>query len=103
MSSGNIGGNMKNKGIITILAGIGVLCISFFFSSGYHPKLDIMGNIFRMEIVLRQGHMLDLSIPGEDYHIERVAIPLKYPLSLSVLLILSGTGIVLVSKNKGAS
>jgi len=37
----------------------------------------------------------------EKYIIKgRVAIPLKYPLSLSVLLILFGAGIVLLSKKR---
>lgn len=95
---------MRNKGIITILVGIGILFISIFFSSGSHPKLDLMGNISRMEIVLEKGEYVSGTGLFSIGHYEgRVAIPLKYPLSLSALLILIGTGIVSLSKNKGTS
>ncbi|MCK9419100.1 MAG: hypothetical protein M0R70_06960 [Nitrospirae bacterium] len=90
---------MKNKGVIIILVGLGILFISFFFSSGYHAGLNIIGNIFRMEIVFRDTYSIDAA----GNLISRIAIPLKYPLSFSGLLILSGTGIVLVAKNKGTN
>lgn len=93
---------MRNKGIITILVGIGVLLISILFSSGSRPNSDLLYKIPELEIVLEGGeYVLGTDLIG---HFEgRVAIPLKYPLSLSVLLILIGTGIVLLSKNKGTS
>ena len=140
---------MRNVGIIAILVGVGVIFISIAFSSKYHPALNLIGNIHRMEIILNeerktkirikkkvneailkkakekydrelsrepstfkevlkrykyQGAYLKEKHPGyeEKYIIkeERVAIPLKYPLSLSVLLILLGTGIVLLSKKR---
>lgn len=54
-----------------------------------------------MEIVLEEGKYVSGTDLYSFGHYEgRVAIPLKYPLSLSVLLILLGTGIVLLSKNK---
>jgi len=101
----------KNKGIISILVGIGLLFISIFFSSGSHPKLNLFGNISQMEIVLAEGnyvygkgHYVSAIDLLESGHYEgRVAIPLKYPLSLSVVLILLGTGIVLISKDKETS
>jgi hypothetical protein len=82
----------KNKGVIAILVGIGLLFISIFFSSGSSSRYTFIGNISRMKIVLHRG--------TGRYHEGRVAVPLKYPLSLSVVLILLGTGIVLISKDK---
>ncbi len=85
----------RTKGIIVILVGVGLLFISIFFSSGYDSKRGLIGNIPRMKNVLVRGEydpILRRSYGG-------VAIPLKYPLSLSVVLILFGTGIVLISKN----
>lgn len=95
---------MRNKGIITILAGIAVLFISIFFSSGSHPKSDLIGKISQLEIVLEEGEYVSGTGLFSIGHYEgRISIPLKYPLSLSTLLILIGTGIVLLSKNKGTS
>jgi len=91
----------RNRGIIVILVGIGLLFISFFFSSGSHPKRSFLGNISRMEIVLDKGkYIRGTGLYPTGHHEGKVAIPLKYPLSLSVMLILLGTGIVLTSKNK---
>ncbi len=133
---------LRKYGIITILVGVGILFISIFFSSRYHPKLNFIGNISRMEIVLKERYYTSkkiaasditgddwkkMRITGEDGYdwedipldewedlpmdgrvdipsrvvrSKRVAIPLKYPLSLSVIFILLGTGLVLISKNK---
>ena len=85
-------------GIITILVGVGLLFISLFFSSGSNPRRDFLGNISVMEIVLDEGRYV--SGTGPYLNKGRVAIPLKYPLTLSVVLILLGTGVVLISKNK---
>lgn len=98
----------RDKGIIAILVGIGLLFISIFFSSGYRPKLNFIGNVSRMEIVLDKGKY----VSGPDQyqypytkstgHYEgRVSILLKYPLSLSVVLILFSTGIVLITPKQG--
>ena len=107
-----IGDTMKrNKGIIAILVGVGLLFISIFFSSGSHPKLNLLGNISRMEIVLDKGNYVfdkgnyvsGIDLLSTGHYEGRVAIPLKYPLSLSVVLILLGTGIALISKDKETS
>jgi hypothetical protein len=111
--------NKRNMGIIIILVGVGILFISIFFSSGYHSKRNFIGNMYRMEIVLdlgkwkrffssKKGPMSDEEIfaemeaieSGEYYNVGKIAIPLKYLLTFSVVLILFGTGIVLISKNK---
>ena len=96
----------RNRGIITILIGVGLLFISFVLSSGSQPKRDFLGNISKMEIVFVEGEYVtdprfdDLYAekPLSGHYEGRVAIPLKYPLSLSVVLILLGTGILLMSK-----
>jgi len=91
----------RNRVIIAILVGVGLLFISIFFSSGSHPKRDFIGNMSRMEIVLVRGNYVSGTGLYSSGHYEgRIAIRLKYPLSLSVLLILLGTGIVLISKDK---
>jgi hypothetical protein len=109
----------RNMGIIIILVGVGILFISVFFSSGYHTGLNFIGNISQMEIVIDEGKYPETPAVEEESVTpeeeappvveeeavieevrERVAIPLKYPLSLSVVLILLGTGIILISKNK---
>ena len=90
----------RNKGIITILVGVGLLFISIFFSSGSHPKRDFIGNISRMKIMLVKGEYISGADIYSGHYEGRVAIPLKYPLSLAVVLILIGTGIVLIPKNK---
>jgi hypothetical protein len=107
----------RNMGIIIILVGVGILFISIFFSSGYHTGLNFIGNISQMEIVIDEGKYPETPVVEEpvveeeappvveeeaviEEVRERVAIPLKYPLSLSVVLILLGTGIILISKNK---
>ena len=98
---------MRNLGIIMILVGIGVLLMSIIFSSGDRSNLSLIGNMHRMEIVLQKGKYVRhypkgtflRAGTGPAGHYEgRVAIPLKYSLSMSVLFILLGAGIVLIPK-----
>lgn len=111
----------KNMGIITVLVGVGLLFISIFFSSGqlgvnisskskkggystgygnaWHGTIEVETNfISQGKIILKKGKYVTGQYKnhyeGGDY------IPLKYPLSLSVVLILFGTGLLLVSRNK---
>lgn len=101
----------RNMGIISILVGVGLLFISIFFSSGSQPNLNLLGNISRMEIVLNEGsyvfdkgnYVSGIELLSTGHHEGKIAIPIRYPLSLSVLLILLGTGIVLISKGKETS
>ena len=93
---------MRNKGIIIILVGIGVLFISIFFSSGFKPNLDLISNIAIAKIVIMEGkeglfEKFMREGRGEPVK-ERFVIPLRYALSLSVVLILIGTGMVLLSR-----
>ncbi len=102
----------RNIGIITVLVGFGLIFISFIFSSGSYPDRTFIGNISRMEVVLKKGKYVDYkyydSDTGRVYYKEpkgpyevRIAIPLKYPLFLSVVLILVGTGVKFNFRSRG--
>ena len=114
---------MRKIGIITILVGIGILFLSFIFSSGYDSKIGLIGSIPLMDVVLKKGELVpdppkdevERRFPNQhneeledifreyvpNHHYEgRVTIPLKYSLSLSVLFVLLGTGMVLLSTTK---
>ena len=100
-------------GITSSLAGAGILLISLVLSTGGYSSLSFMQNINHREIVISEGEVIpekrssytgpfgSSSYVSEKSYVEgRIAIPLKYPLSLSVLLILSGLGLVLLGKKK---
>jgi hypothetical protein len=102
----------RNIGIITVLVGFGLIFKSFIFSSGSYPDRTFIGNISRMEVVLKKGKYVDYkyydSDTGRVYYKEpkgpyevRIAIPLKYPLFLSVVLILVGTGVKFNFRSRG--
>ncbi|MDY6821902.1 MAG: hypothetical protein SVN78_09820 [Deferribacterota bacterium] len=90
----------RNIGIITILVGVGLFFISIIFSTGYYGKSYSISKPFIESIpdryiVLKEGREVSFM------HYEGgIAIPLKYPLSLSIVLILVGTGVVLLSKKQ---
>ena len=100
----------RNMGIIFILVGVGVLFISIFFSSGYSKydirdghRRTIMENIYQMEIILSSSSKVLIS--GNEGLFDPIrsiknknAIPLKYLLTFSVVLILFGTGILLLKE-----
>jgi len=116
----------RNMGMIIILVGVGALFISNFFSSGYSKydihdghRRTIMENIYQMKIVLRGAEMKATpkvltkiefkdSLEGDDnislfkFHVKKkeIAIPLKYMLAFSVVLILIGTGILLFKRHQ---
>ena len=116
----------RNMGIIIILVGIGIIPVSIFFSSGYSQydindghRRTIMENIYQMKTVLRSAEMEAIPnvlkekkikdwLKGNDkislfkYHVKKkeIAIPLKYMLAFSVVLILIGTGILLFKRHQ---
>jgi hypothetical protein len=101
-----IGGRMRrNAGILAILIGIGLILLSILFSTGSSPKMNLLGNISHMEIVLAEGNYVSdndssdkgnyksgIDLLSTGHYDGRVAVPLKFPLSVSVVLILFGTG-----------
>ena len=102
----------RNAGILAILVGIGLALLSILFSTGSNPKMNLFGNLSQMEIVLAEGNYVfdnDSAEKGsyksgldllETGHYEgRVVVPLKFSLSVSVVLVLIGTGILLLSKD----
>jgi hypothetical protein len=91
----------KNHGVISILAGIGILVIGVLFSTGSSPRQSIVGNLEQMRIVVKDSYSqcLDPPLPISFtckviYQVPAVSIPLKYVLSFSVILILFGTGLI---------
>ena len=100
----------KNYGIIIILVSVGLVCISILFTSNFGDKV----------IVLKKGEYIPSTVEYEydiesdkslfdqwidsfgteqDAHWEgRVTIQLKHILSLCVIAILFGIGVVLFSK-----
>lgn len=99
-------------GVILSLSGVCFLLLGLIFSSGGSPSLSFIQNIDHRSIVLSEGEFVPeereyypspfggthSSVSKPSYVKGRVAIPLKYPLSISVLLILSGTGLIVLGK-----
>jgi hypothetical protein len=50
----------RNAGILAILIGIGLILLSFLFSTGSNPKMNLLGNISKMELELYEGNY----VPG---------------------------------------
>jgi len=94
----------KNQkiGVILVLVGIGLPLVLFPFASKYNPKRGLLGSIGRMKIVLREGEYVPP--PGETiyggYYKGRIELPYKYPLVLGIILICTGTGLIILSKPK---
>ena len=93
----------RNQGIVLLLTGIGVLLISFLLASGYKQNRSLLNNIYHMEVVIAKGRYK--YIPprsrwelGKGYYEGRIAIPLKYSIVVSIVLILFGTGIILTTR-----
>ena len=106
----------KNKCIILILVGVGIPIISFFF---FTTEKDYRGqnikSILQREFVFYDGDRAAIYVDRGGKVVEkgndsfgvypnsypnRISISLKYPFSLSVILILTGTGFILTSKKK---
>ncbi len=85
---------MKKHGIILLLVGIGLFFISIFSSSGYVGRRSIMSDMYNMEVVICEGgsRWEDGKVSG------RHTIPLSLLLSLSTIIILTGIGVILLSK-----
>lgn len=89
----------KTKGIITILLGVGLIVILATFSSNYHLKRGIMGNIISMEIVFQKGeYKTDAGRLFSGHYEGRFAVPYKYFFAVGIILIVIGTGLVLLQQ-----
>lgn len=88
----------KKVGILLILIGLCIPIISLGFVSKYHPRRGLIGNLTKMELVIRED------TPNSVYRIlwktyERVAIPYKYIFAFGTIFIFTGIGLIIVSKN----
>ncbi|WP_319550385.1 hypothetical protein [Desulfogranum marinum] len=105
---------MRSKGVIVILIGIGLLLLSYVFASE-RVKCRTCGlreKISKMEVVFIEGKHPnkvpeDLGLSRYDsYHykknhyVGRVAIPLKFTIALSIVMILSGSGMAILAPKK---
>ena len=96
---------MKKIGVILILIGIALFFVSIINAEKYHPRLGVLGSISRMEVVLKKGVYNSgdtewgriLREYDGDYS-GRKTIPLKYVLTLSTIIIITGIGLVILGK-----
>lgn len=100
----------KNIGVISILIGVGFLLISILFSSGYSSEAGFMQSLSYMEMVFIEGDYIKAEFGYQsgsyqmitDGHYDgRVAIPLKYLVSISIIITLFGVGLTTLSKSNG--
>ena len=95
----------RNVGIFMVLSGIGMLLVSIILSSGAHPKAGLLANFGRMVIVVDQGTWVPHDLHGvypastpRGHYEGSVESPSKYPISVSVVLILIGAGVLLTKQ-----
>lgn len=107
--------NSKNTGVVSTIVGIGIFLLSIVFSQGYSPESGFIRSLSNMEIVLIEGVYVEMAIEKNvntnpllpvtpivivpEHYEGRVTIPLKYPISFSIIVILLGIGIVIISRN----
>ncbi|MBU0699896.1 hypothetical protein KKE26_01140 [bacterium] len=116
---------MNTNGTIITLIGISLFLVSIFASKGYEQGRSIMGNMYRMEVVISEGKVvvydttpdttpkkgqtnLDEAFEAfreyNQYHsssiVGRYSIPLSFLLSLSTIITLVGIGKIILSKKQ---
>jgi hypothetical protein len=86
-------------GILAVAAGSALMVLSLLFSSGYYPRRGVLGNLHTMEIAIVDG----LYVPGEGPGLlspgryeGRVAIPTRWPVAVSSLVIIGGLALISV-------
>jgi len=84
--------------IISILVGIGLFLTSIVFSGGYDPERGFMGSLRWIQVVLVEGKFVKADFATQSYWEGRIAFPLKYALTVSIAIILSGFGYLFLSK-----
>lgn len=88
----------RRWGIIAILVGVGLFCISILMSSGSSVRYSFLQNIPYMKVVLVEGNYVKGPNSFDGVYDGRIAIPLRNLLSLAIVLVLTGTGMVLTAK-----
>lgn len=87
--------SLQRWGLIAILVGVGMIMLSLFSVRYWHPAGGIINNIAQGEILLEKGTTRNVGTVWDAKIVTegRVAIPLKYPVGLSVIVILVGIGL----------
>ncbi len=99
-------GKAKKIGIILILVGICLPTVTLPFISEFHPLPDVcltsnfFHNMGNMEIVLRLEQVLTPDNPQRTNYQEKIAIPYRYLFALSVILVCTGMGVIVLSRDK---
>lgn len=105
----------KRNGVILSILGVGVFIIGLTFSSGGYSTLSFIQNIQYRESVFIEGTLVPKKTETkraesffgkpsyttevvEPSHYEgRIAVPFKYIVTLSVILVLLGTGFIFLA------
>jgi len=114
--------NAKKVGVVLILVGFCLPLVLFNFASGYNPRAGILWSIPKMKLTLKTDNLALFreqrparisEIPPSEERLRYVypfpkedsiyIIPYKYPLSIGIILIFAGIGIVALSKPKSGS
>lgn len=90
----------RKTNIVLIIVGIGMFFMIILFSEPTFQPRAFIDTVIAREIVLKRGVYVG-QYPTGDYE-GRVAIAVKYPLSLSIVTILAGSCGILISRNNGA-
>jgi hypothetical protein len=86
----------RKAGLIIMLAAVASLIAPIIFLSGYDPDLDLLSNISKMEIVLKEGVVKgDYSSP--HHYEEPITIPYKFFLLFDIPIFFIGFGMFLLS------
>lgn len=88
----------RNRGIVLILAGVGISIICLMFSTSILPDAGMFKALPYLEIVFHFGEP-NCSGYGCSYP-DKVYIRTKYVLSLAVVMILVGIGAVVLGNTK---
>lgn len=86
-------------GIWTVAAGCALIVLALLFSSEYHPRRGVLGNLQAMEIAIIEGRYVTAEGQGffRTGHYEgRVAIPTRWLVALSALIIIGGLALIAV-------
>lgn len=88
-------------GILTAAAGCALMVLALLFSSGYHPRSGVLGNLQTMEVAIIEGRYVSGEGPGlskffSGHYEGRVAIPTRWLVAISSLTIIGGLAFIAV-------